>query len=75
MNTTGVARASARTSESVRPPSGPVPFGPVNLRRAVSPVDERAVGARKRFETAVNLLERFVDTRGVLRGVRGERDL
>jgi exopolysaccharide biosynthesis polyprenyl glycosylphosphotransferase len=69
MNTTGVARASTRLSDSVRPPSGPVPYGPINIRRSIGPVDEEVVGAKKRFETAVNLLERFVDVLVVFSGV------
>lgn len=67
MNTTGVARA--RISENVPPRSGPVPCGPLNHRRTTGPVDESAVGARGRFETAVTLLERSADILVVFFGV------
>jgi exopolysaccharide biosynthesis polyprenyl glycosylphosphotransferase len=69
MNTTGVARARVRPAEDARPLRGPVPCEPVEPRRASRGADEKVVGAKRRFEAAVNILERVADVLVVVSGV------
>jgi hypothetical protein len=69
MNTTGAARARVRPAEDLRPSPGPVPCEPFEPRRDSSGADEKVVGAKRRFETAVNVLERVADVFVVVSGV------
>lgn len=71
MNTAGVARARIRPSEDVPPSLGPVPCEPLDARRNWRGADERVLGAKWKFETIVNVLERVVDILVVVSGVLG----
>jgi exopolysaccharide biosynthesis polyprenyl glycosylphosphotransferase len=69
MNTTGAARARIRPTEDVGPSPGPVPCEPLEARRTSSDAAEGVVGAKRRFEAAVNVLERVADLFVVVSGV------
>ena len=69
MSTTGVAPTRIRPSKDVRPSPGPVPWEPSEARRTTTGAGERALGAKRRFETVVNVLERVADFFVVVSGV------
>ena len=69
MNTTGVARARSHASEDVLAAPGPVPVEPRKFHRGAGGAAERVVGEKRRFEVAVNLLERVADVFVVVSGV------
>ena len=68
MNTTGAARAGTRPAEDLLPSAGPVPYTPRDDRRTSTDTAAGFVGAKRRFETVVNGLERLADVLVVVSG-------